>query len=211
MTRQRTRLLVLILAILALPGVASSARDARETPPPPDLSGTWRFNDEVTWRMMQGMREREAGPRGGMRGRPGGGAPPPDGAGAEGGPRRPRVAPVEPPAFLADLDEVTITQQDGAVTITDGSGRSRVLWTDGRKMRDESGPGGPATVRASWKDGSLVVKVKPEKGPGRTESWLVSNDRKRLFLTLTLEKGPPLPMRRAYDQVAQVVEQAPGE
>ncbi len=203
MTRQRTRPLVLILAILALPGVAASAR---ETPPPPDLSGTWRFNDEVTWRMMQGMREREAGPRGGMRGRPGGGAPLPD---AGGGPRSPRVAPVEPPAFLKDLDEVTIVQKDGAVTITDGSGRSRVLWTDGRKMRDESEPGGPATVRASWKDGSLVVKVKPEKGPGRTESWLVSNDRKRLFLTLTLEKDAPFPMRRAYDQVAQVVEQAP--
>lgn len=194
MTRQRARILILA-AMLVLPAVASSAR---EKTPPPDLSGSWKFNDDVSWRLMQGMREREAGPRGGMR-RPGGGGPPPEGEGGPGGPRRPRTARVEPPAFLADLDELTITQKDGAVTITDGSGRSRVLSTDGKKVRDDSGPGGPATVRASWKDGALVVKVKPEKGPGRTESWVISNDRKRLFLTITLEDGPPFPMRRAYD------------
>jgi hypothetical protein len=100
---------------------------------------------------------------------------------------------------MHDLDELTIVQKDGEVTITDLGGQSRVLKPGGKKVKVE-GPRGKETVRASWNDGSLVVKIKPEKGPSRTETWTPSNDGKRLFLTLSMSGGPPVPMRRAYDR-----------
>jgi hypothetical protein len=100
---------------------------------------------------------------------------------------------------MHDLDELKIVQADGEVTITDNGGRSRILKPTGKKVKVE-GPHGKETIRASWKDGSLVVKIKPEKGKERTETWTPSNDGKRLFLTLSMSGGPPVPMRRAYDR-----------
>lgn len=101
------------------------------------------------------------------------------------------------------LNELTITQKEGEVTITDKEGRTRVLKTDGSKIMDDHGPRGPAEVRASWeKDGTLVVKVKPEEGPKRTESFVVSNDGKHLYVTTILEgdgQRPERKFRRAYD------------
>lgn len=94
-------------------------------------------------------------------------------------------------------------QKNGEVTITDKEGHSRVLKTDGSKMREENGPDGPAEVRANWeKDGTLTVKVKPEQGPKRTESYVVSNDGKHLYVTTTMEgdgQRPERKFRRAYD------------
>jgi hypothetical protein len=107
-----------------------------------------------------------------------------------------------PPPSLEALDEVTFVQRQGEVTITDSTGRTRKLRTDWKKVKDESAPGGPETVRARWKeDGTLEVRIKPEEGPKLTESWIITNDRKRLFLALTLDGGPPFPIRRAYDLV----------
>lgn len=190
---------LLVLAVLL---AAAAAEGAREKAPEPDLSGTWRLNDEITARLMQGRRGEgrpgfgeQGGPRGhgGPRGGRGG---PPDGG------SRGRMRGGPPPSAMQamhNLDELTILQKDGEVTITDGGGRSRVLKPGGKKVKAE-GPGGMETVRASWKDGYLVVKIKPEKGPTRTESWTLSNDGKRLFLILSMKGGPPIPLRRAYDR-----------
>lgn len=192
-----------LLVLAALLVAAAAAEGAREKAPEPDLSGTWTFNDEITARMMQGLRNRErpgfggGGPGGPMRkpgGAPGGGSP---GGGPGGRMRGGTGGP--PPMTMQDLDELTIVQKDGEVTITDSGGHSRVLKPNGKKVKVEA-PGGKETVRASWKDGSLEVKIKPEKGPARTESWTLSNDGKRLFLTLSIKGGPPIPMRRAYDR-----------
>lgn len=189
------------LLILAALFVAASAA-AREKAPEPDLSGTWTFNDEITARLMQGQREQgrpgfgggRPGGRGGPMGNPGGGPP----GGERGG--RMRGAPGgSSPMTMHDLDELTIVQKDGEVAITDGGGRSRVFQPTGKKVKVE-GPRGKETIRASWKEGSLVVKIKPEKGPSRIETWTPSNDGKRLFLTLSMDGGPPVPMRRAYDR-----------
>jgi hypothetical protein len=201
MTLRSTKARLLILAALFVAAVAN----ARETAPEPNLSGTWTFNDEITARLMQGQREQgrpgfggdRPGGRGGPMGGPGGGPPP-------GGDRdgRMRGAPGgSSPMTMHDLDELTIVQKEGEVTITDAGGRSRVFHPTGKKVKAE-GPHGKETLRASWKDGSLVVKIKPEKGPSRIETWTPSNDGKRLFLTLSMDGGPRMPMRRAYDRAA---------
>ena len=121
----------------------------------------------------------------------------------EGGPR----------AALAALDELTITQQGDQVTITDKEGHTRVLKTDGSKIRDDKAPGGPAELRASWdKNGILTVEVKPDKGPKHTESYIVSNDGQHLYLTLTLEgdgRRPEMKIRRAYDPASEEKPGAP--
>ena len=99
---------------------------------------------------------------------------------------------------VASLDSLTIVQQAGQVTITDQAGHARVLKTDGSKIRDP-GPPGPAQLRTRWdQDGSLVVEVKPDKGIRRTESYVVSNDGKHLYLTVTIA-GQAGEILRAYD------------
>lgn len=225
MARRWLRLAWLPATVLLM---AAAAEGARKEEPAPDLSGTWKLNDEVTARLMQGMRDRQHGSGfGGSMGRRGGGGPGGGGPGGPGGPgggfprggggggrpeggwRGEARGDHDGAGFsFHDLDEVTIVQKEDQVTLTDGAGHARVLWTDGRKVKSEEGPGGAATVRARWEDGSLVVRIKPGKGPERTESWTITNDGKRLFLTLSIDGGPPVPLQRAYDRAEATV--APG-
>ncbi len=104
------------------------------------------------------------------------------------------------PNFAA-LDKLTITQAGNQVTVTDQQGHARVFRADGSKVRDDKAFGGPADVQAKWdQDGALVVEVKPDKGPKRTESYVVSNDGKHLYVVLTLEGNRGTrKIRRAYD------------
>lgn len=192
---------LLVLAVLTPPLPAAESKI-------PDLQGTWRLNEDVTYRMNEGLRNqrpRGGGPRlGGARRRPSGGGGPGGPGGGPGG-RSPRGGPREggPPRIpFEGQDEVTITQSAEEVVLTFEDGQRRVLRPDGKKRDDET-PAGPAEVRTSWKDGSLVVQVKPGQGPKRTESWTVSNDRKLLYLTVTID-GPrgEISLRRAYDAVA---------
>jgi hypothetical protein len=200
-------LLVVISAAALL-----TAFSADRTPPPhPKLQGTWKLNEDLTARMREDDR-----PRGGLEGRGGFG-----GMGRRGGGRRGGGFPGGPPgggmgdedrrpenprAALAAFDELTITQQGDQVTITDKEGRTRVLKTDGSKIRDDKAPAGPTELRASWdKNGILTVEVKPDKGPKRTESYIVSNDGQHLYLTLAIEgngRRPEMKIRRAYDPAA---------
>ncbi len=201
-----------LLALAAL--LPAFAADPAK-PQRPDLQGKWKLNEDLTARLRE--EDRPQGPGGGFGGgmgrRPGGGGggrfpggggppggdPPGGGMGRPGGMRREGG----PPPSLEALDELTIVQTDVQVTITDKEGRVRTLKTDGSKVRDEQGPGGPAEVRASWeKGGALTVKVKPDDGPKRTESYVVSNDRKHLYVTLVFEReGREFKVRRAYDPV----------
>ncbi|HEV2853684.1 MAG TPA: hypothetical protein VHC97_12850 [Thermoanaerobaculia bacterium] len=198
---------MLTLAAAVLPALAV-------TPQRPNLQGKWKLNEDLTARLRERESER---PEGGFRG--GFGPPPgepdrlPGGPGVPGGggfPVEPPPGVLEkdrrpegPPPNLEALNELTITQKDGEVTVTDKEGQPRVLKTDGAKVREEKGPDGPAEVRARWeKDGTLTVKVRPDKGPNRTESYVISNDRKHLYVTTTIDGegiGRELRIRRAYD------------
>jgi hypothetical protein len=207
------------------------------SPQHPNLQGTWTLNEDLTARMRENDQQqhgsrggssesggmgRHGGGRGGggRRGGGGGGGGFPGGSpgGSPGGGTQ--ATGEDHPAegqrpSLAALNTLTITQKDGEVTITDQEGRARVLRTDGSKVRDDKAPGGPAEIQASWdKDGSLVVQVRPEKGPKRTEAYIVSNDGKHLYLVLTLEgdgRRPQFKVRRAYDPAAPAEKPAPAD
>lgn len=206
-----------LVALLAGPALAAGPA----TPQRQDLHGSWRLNEDLTARMREGERQQE-GRAGGFRmggGRRGGGMGGPRGPGDPAGipdgdfgdPGRERPGDGARPNF-AGLNELTIEQANDKVTITAGGGRQRVLWTDNRKVRDEQAPGGPQELRAKWdQNGSLVVEVTPDKGPRRTETWIVSNDRKLLYLTVEMEGAgrPGFKVRRAYDAVVPGEHQEP--
>jgi hypothetical protein len=191
-------------------GVAMPARCAE--PRRPSLQGTWKFNSDLTARLSKAQEEqREERDGGGAGDRHGPGGPGLPGGAMSGGAMNGDMA-TDParwsPAkerdarrrreLVADLDTLTISQQAGQVTLVDATGHARVLRMDGSKVRDQ-GALGPAQLRATWdKDGSLVVDVKPDKGTRHTESYLVSNDGKHLYLTVTIS-GQLGQLLRAYD------------
>jgi len=211
----RGRKLAWILGLLALAGMATLLRAADQAAPQhPSLAGTWTLNEDLTARMREneqqsaphsggfggGMGRRGGGGGGGRRGGgryPGGGSP---GGGAEapGGEQR-DSGEGQRPDFAA-LDALTITQAGNHVTVTDKEGHARVFRADGGKVRDDKAFGGPAEVQATWdrESGGLVVQVKPDKGPKRKESYIVSNDGKHLYLTLTTDRNRQV--LRAYDR-----------
>jgi hypothetical protein len=203
-------LLALALATL-LPASAAGQGSARH----PSLQGTWTLDEDLTARMREDDQQQhgsQGGFSGGMGrhgggggGRRGGGGGFPGGGSAGGraeGSGENRPAEGQRPSFAA-LNTLTITQQGNEVTITDQEGHARVLRADGSKIRNDKAPGGPAELQAGWDpDGSLTVHVKPDKGPKRTESYIVSNDGKHLYLVLTMEgdgRRPEFKIRRAYN------------
>jgi hypothetical protein len=191
-----------MMALVAAAVFFSAA--ASDRPPHPNLQGTWTLNEDLTARMRQDDQAQNApgGGHSGMGRRGGGGggrhrntpdATPGGDLGGDAGRQG-------PPSFAA-LDVLTITQQGDQVTLADKEGNTRVLKADNHKVRDDKAPGGPVELRAGWdKDGILTVEVKPDKGPKRTESYLVSNDGKHLYITLSLDhNGREMKIRRAYD------------
>jgi hypothetical protein len=217
------RILELTLGLLALATTISmtatlpaAAADAPASPP--SLQGTWTLNEDLTARMRESDQQHGAkgGAGGGFHHGGGGGGGRRGGGGGRGGgtsgdpgsstATTDATADAHPenqhPSFAA-LQELTIAQQGHQVTITDKDGHSRVLTADGSKVKDPKALGGPAETQASWdKDGSLVVQTKPDKGPKRTESYIVSDDGKHLYIVLDVEgdgKRPEFKIRRAYD------------
>jgi hypothetical protein len=228
--------LAVTAAILPAAGPAATSASADSASPAhtPSLAGTWTLNEDLTLRLQEGDRERgtrekqDYGHQGGGRrgGGPGTGGPPggPGGVGPggdgdpgeSGGPILGEMPfpreDVQRPSFVG-LAELTITQQGRQVTITDKAGNVRVLTTDGSKVKDAKGPDGPTEVQAKWeKDGSLTVVVKPAKGPKRVESYIVSNDRKHLYVVFDIGGDAiraGIKIRRAYDPITPAA--APAE
>jgi len=222
----RGRKLAWILGLLALAGMATLLRAAdKAAPQHPSLAGTWTLNEDLTARMRENDQQsaphgggfgggmgRRGGGGGGRRsgGRyPGGGSP---GGGAEAPRGEQRDSGEGQRPDFAALDTLTITQAGNQVTVTDKEGHARVFRADGGKVRDDKAFGGPAEVQASWdrESGGLVVQVKPDKGPKRTESYIVSDDGKHLYIVLTVEgdRGSRK-IRRAYDPAPEEKPAAP--
>jgi hypothetical protein len=213
-----------ILGLLALAGIATLLRAAdKAAPQHPSLAGTWTLNEDMTARMRED--DQQSAPRangyGGGMGRRGGGGhrgggPYPGGGAPGGGTEGPSgdskgSAEGQRPNFAA-LDRLTITQSGNQVTITDKEGHSRVFRADGSKVHDDKAFGGPAEVQARWdqESGGLVVEVKPDKGPKRTESYIASDDGKHLYIVLTVEgERGSRKIRRAYDPAVPEEKPAP--
>lgn len=205
------------LGLVATTAAAVFFSAAAAPPQHPSLQGTWRLNEDLTARMRlddaaQGTPEHSGmGRYGDASRRRGGGTADGRPSSDPGEPDLGKKGHQEPPPSFAALDLLTITQQGDQLTLADRTGNSRVVKTDNHKTRDEKAPGGPVELRANWdKDGILNVEVTSDKGVKRTESYLVSNDGKHLYVTLSFaHNGREMKVRRAYDSTSAVEPKAP--
>jgi hypothetical protein len=96
----------------------------------------------------------------------------------------------EPPETL------TIKQEDGAFLVGDDSGQIRHLYPDGRTANTDEGE-----VKTQWRGDELVTETIPARGPQLRETFAMSPDGRRLFVTAHFEPrgGGAVDVRRVYD------------
>jgi hypothetical protein len=183
------------LSLGALLVIAAAARAAD----PPNLTGTWKRNAELSDDAKEKLRSSRGGGggggfgRGGGRGGFGGGGRRGGGGGGRGssseeGDRQPRTMP--------DLvaDTLRIAQEPGRVTISVAGRPDRALTADGQKRTLEEADGIGAEVTAQWKKDKLVVVTQRDTGRKRTDVYELVADGLRVIDTITVEGGDP-PMK----------------
>jgi hypothetical protein len=210
-----TRTVLLSCALVFSSGVASGPRaihadeKPKSAPVTADLSGLWVFNpglsDNAREKMREGM-EKSAGsaggrsPGGGGMGGAGGGTagagrtgPPPGGMGDDDDPRGAMRGILEP------AEELTIEQTAAEITIEEKFGQARHLHPDGKKYKTDNGA---SEMKASWKEGQLLVETKRGPGSRVVETWERVPDGSQLIVTVKVEGGfgPSLALKRVYDR-----------
>jgi hypothetical protein len=189
-----------------------ASSEKKQDKAPPDLSGIWKLNEDLSQTPQQGMRESrpQGGVPGGGRGGRGGGMGRRGGGGGAGG--RGGAGEAGRPGGPGGPEGEAYDEQDGVLTITWAApqitveypnNRKRVYFTDGRKIKEDLPGGKTVKTRASWTDGgSLEVVTKLDNGMTRTEIFEISNDGRRLFVIIGLEgRGPePVKFHRVYDK-----------
>jgi hypothetical protein len=185
----------------------------------PDLSGTWRLNEDLSEDPRTKMQE--AGGRGGGMGRGGGGGGEGGGGfggrggmgggggrggtGGGGGRRgggdsgeRSGDGAMHLSETLAAQKVLTISHKDPELVIRDLNGRSRTFFTDARKVEEERSEG-TAKIQTKWKDRSIVVVTKLSDRE-ITDTYERAADGARLFVTTKMEGGrAPFSFRRVYE------------
>ena len=107
--------------------------------------------------------------------------------------------------FQKAFGTLTITQAGDRVVLKNGW-HERILYTDGRLIT-ENGPRGAAEVHARWEGSQLIVDAKPERGPSRTETYSVS-DNKLTIQTHVDAMGdkPEMSFKRVYDSTPVAID-----
>ena len=205
----RTATFVLLAALLP-----ASSSLASEPPGPKtagkekaDFSGTWVLNEGLSQDPLEAMRGEgrgedggSAGPFGVYSGRGGGGrgglqgfAPP----GA--GPRGPESGP--PTEVIEDARRLVVADSGLEVHVRRGSSRERVLYTDGRKIKEERAAG-TAKIRTKRKGGRgeiLVVTTDAPDGRDVIETWELHADPRVLVVRTDVEGRRPFTFKRVYE------------
>jgi len=176
--KSRTRLVFVVSIAVAV----SSALAALDLP---NLSGTWRLNQDASddpAKVLSNSRSDSSGAGGhGGHGHGGGGRGGNRSSGGDGSGGR--------ADFFEAVTSLKIEHQEPRLTITDAAGRERTIYTDGRRTEEEHSHGGTTAVTASWKDGHLEVVSRPETGGKITESFAVAADGTQLIVTTKVEGG----------------------
>ncbi|HEY1435624.1 MAG TPA: hypothetical protein VGG65_09630 [Thermoanaerobaculia bacterium] len=182
----------------------------------PDLSGTWQLNKDASDDAAKVMKDaRAAGGGGGGGGGGMGGGHHGHGGGGGGGRGAGRgqddSASQNAGDWFAALNTLQIKHKEPELSITDASGRVRVVYTDGRKTEEERSHGGTTAVTGSWKDGHVEIVSKPETGAKITEDFIITADGSQLTVTTKMEggRGPAVTIHRVYDAVKSPVAPTP--
>jgi hypothetical protein len=95
----------------------------------------------------------------------------------------------------------TIAQTDSTLTFTSDSGAALVLFSDGRKLKQQVDSGGNVEIKAHWQGNDFVVERQVSGGGRVTEDYLRSEDGKQLFVIVNFDpgRGRSIDFRRVYD------------
>jgi hypothetical protein len=180
-----------------------------------DLSGQWTFNHDLSDNPRDKMREAGQG-----RGAPGGGRPPMGPRGGGGGMGGPpgggggRMGPAtggmgddddareSMRAIFEPAEDLVIAQTRSEVAIDEKFGRMRRLHPDGKKYKTDNGA---SELKASWKEGKLLVETRRTRGGRVIETWELVPDGSRLIVNIRIEGGfgPSVPLKRIYDRAKE--------
>jgi hypothetical protein len=212
--------LLICLVIVGLTSYLAGAQ-AKETP---KIGGVWRLNSQLSdaphvpgqggdgEKPVAGTGRRGGGmiPGGGVGGLGRGGGGVPVGGQRGEGPGH-GIDPEKLQAARALIEELmtpptmlTIGDADGAVTFTEGDGRTRTYKTDNRKEKHQV-TNATVETRARWEEGSLVIETDLGEGLKATQTYSVGADPRQLTVLTKLEGGPGRmsrqrpPRRTVYD------------
>lgn len=160
------------------------------------LAGHWKLNKQQSDGTSEARPERRGGRRGGFGGGPGGGRGG-DRAGDPGG--RPGA-----PGGEEAPTKLEIIQGADEIVVTDGRGRERSYFTDGRETTGEDSRGDEVTESAQWTGDALVVSLHGLRGEA-TETFRLNADGQLEIVHERPESGdrPAIELRRVYDRVNQ--------
>jgi len=178
------------------------------------FSNTWKLNADESEKLRDKMRPAHAGEHGGgggggrgggfggggMGGHGGYGGGRHGGGMASGGDAASAATDDAMRETMRRLDEppetLTIKQEDGAFLVGDDSGQIRHLYPDGRTANTDEGE-----VKTQWRGDELVTETIPARGPQLRETFALSPDGRRLFVTAHFEPrgGGAVDVRRVYD------------
>lgn len=199
-----------------------------------DLSGRWAINDSLSDDPAAKMKESAGSGRsggggggdtgggsggggggyggglggGGGRGGFGGGGRR-GGAGGRGGSGGESGAP--PSEVLQTVRHLLITEKDPELRIAsaDGDGKTRVLFTDGRKIEEERFDG-TLKIKTKKKSDKIVVSYEYPSGREVTETWeLLTPARRILVMTKVEGRRGTFSFKRVYDPELEAVSPGP--
>ena len=218
MMQKRTSLVVVLGIAGALRGSDAAASDPQTAPP--QLSGTWKLNKELSESPGAKMREAMggAGGQGGQGGRgiggpggrgpggpggPGGafggmwgGEPPLDGTPAGDRPQPAETAdgqePRRPRGGMGPIPSPQFAiEQEGDSLAFRTETNLRILRSDGQKRKKE-GEAGKLEVTTKFVKGALVIESRPERGGKRKETYTLRPDGK-LDIDFEIDGSGPMP------------------
>lgn len=122
--------------------------------------------------------------------------PPPGGMGGEDDPRQAMRAIMEP------AEELTIAQTETEIAVEERFGQTRHLHPDGKKYKTDNGA---SELKASWKEGKLLVETRRTRGGRVIETWELVPDGSRLIVNIRIEGGfgSSVPLKRIYDRAKE--------
>ncbi len=193
------------LSILLAGLVACGGSDIE--PEPPDLSGSWELNEARSDLMGNEMQDQMIG--GAAPGRRPEGA---EGSGRRGGGGRGGRGGFNPEQMRQRMQTLMeaarafeVIQTDSTILLASKSGPSRLMFTDGRKIKQQMPGGTEVETKARWKDGVLLVERKFGDLKIK-ETYQRSEDGERLVVHLELSGGMlprALKARRVYTNVEE--------
>jgi hypothetical protein len=122
-----------------------------------------------------------------------------DGMGREGS----GISGVEWEALAATAKTLKIEQRDDQVVLSDDSGRTRHLYPDGKKHKEEDANGKKISTKTQWEGDRLTTESKVGRSGKLTETYRLAEDGKQLEVISRLDDpalAAPLTIRRVYDR-----------